>query len=218
MLLSYNNQFEKIIFDGLINVTEFSNAVHLVGIESFSNITSGSDSVKFQVQSRPVFVNGEMVDFNDSYFIVKLENDNYIISNDEIDLTVSYDVIANSFYIQTPMTNKSYDILTDIDIDSDFNLLYYPVYVAILEDLVIENSLINRTPAPTFSPRYQGTGIGFHKDRSSADYFCNRDKNKILSNNPTWCTPGVTVSCLWDNHLCVCTAEYYSGSECDSVQ
>ena len=143
------------------------------------------------------------------------------VSNNKTKFKVGYNTEDKKYSITNNGKTTSFEDLKEDQIKDE--ILYYPVLVSVIESFFYaedKNIAINIEDPKKGDYQvnavddYEGTGLGFHKERKSAEYFCNKDHNAILKEHPTWCSPGVSVSCLWDNHACVCSAEYYSGSDC----
>jgi hypothetical protein len=153
-----------------------------------------------------------------------LKNQNVAISSDADDLRVLLDLKNSSIVINTRGNEIKFDDLTEDHIQNIPNVVKLPIYVAMLHDFLgisknkVGSRIITRgnSNGSTFDEvnTYEGSGVGFHKSRTNAEYFCNKDYQRILKEHPNWCSPGVSISCVWDNHLCVCSAEFYSGSDC----
>lgn len=215
----------------------FNKVLSTKNIENFKPITSNilntikldhikinhrdieNNLIKFELDFKNnIFVNSELLNFTNKEYIISIEHNNIYIVNPQTQFRINYNTESKRYSIVSNGITIPFEKLVDSEIKDE--ILYYPILVSVIESFFYidsNNMVINIDSNITTQSvaDYEGTGLGFHKDRKSADYFCNRDHNKILKQHTGWCSPGVSISCLWDNHACVCSAEYYSGNDCN---
>lgn len=207
----FNEILEK---NSKINLYEFTDFLNEIGFNEISilEIDNVNRSLKFSVNTNRIYVNTLYININTLEFTLQEKNGFFVISDNE-DFAVKYLQSSKKFFLNDDDKIIEFDNLTDNDIENSKNIKKYPIYIGILENFI--NS-VDRSENEDILGRQEGTAVGFHKSRANAEYFCSRDYQQILTDHSTWCSPGVSISCLWDNHLCVCTAEFYSGTDCTS--
>lgn len=209
------NLFNEILKNNSkITLFEFSSFLNNIGFKEI-NITETNQSnrsLKFQVNTNKIFVNNSEILLNNLEFTI-IENKNSFLISDNENFSVKYFVDSKKFFLTDGNQTISFEDLTDHDIENSENIKKYPIYIGVLENFVRN---VVRSENEDIFGKYEGTGIGFHRSRANAEYFCERDYQQILTEHSSWCSSGISISCVWDNHLCMCTAEFYSGSDCDS--
>lgn len=207
------------------SISKFLSDLHFTNYFNVKRVSASKISFKVNQEKNSFYINTKKIDINTpTYFIEVLKNHNVSISSDADDFSVDLDLRNSSLVIKAGGNSIKYDDLTEDHIQNIPNVIKLPIYVAMLHDFldITKNKAASRivskdnTNNTNFEEinAYEGSGVGFHKSRTNAEYFCNKDYQRILKEHPNWCSPGVSVSCVWDNHLCVCSAEFYSGSDC----
>lgn len=204
------NLFGIITNDPTINkIVEFSAELASMDVLVFNILNRTSNKIDFSMSLGETYIRDTKFSTEGkTYSIVKTDT-RYIITNDLNNTSVEYLVSTDEYYVNG-ITNIANIDLNSKTIDEYAELL---LGIGLLNefaeiDLVRNSQPVSITEAAA-GRRYVGTGVGFWSNITDAQYFCERDKNKILENHPGWYTPGVSYSCLWGGHICICSANFY---------
>ena len=175
------------------------------------NVTSKtSTSLNFSIETALNFSNGEPYTYNGrQYSLVKIEN-NFELSSLQLNFSLFYNSATNQLFY------KSGSVLLNIEVENDVNNIPeaadidISVYIGLMEMFTKGNVETTFTPSALPTSTYQGTGLGFWNSRKTAEARCGASHRAILAAHPGWWSPGVDISCVWDNHFCMCTADYFS--------
>lgn len=219
-----NTNFNEILNNGSYNFSaNVGGLFSKIPIRNINIVNRNIEDKKLTLQlntAGKVYVNSNVINLSNKLFHISTDNNLIVVSDENSNFQVHYDTQNKKSYIVQGNKIMSFDELKESDIKG--NVLYYPIIISLIEMLFFQSGEsisynVNTNysiKGKDSSDRHEGTALGFHKDRSSANMLCNRDHQKILNENKSWCSGGVSISCVWDNHLCICTAEYYSGEEC----
>jgi len=208
-----NNLFTRVLEDSKITyVDEFSEYLNNLKFQKIHFIEKNVNSVNFRVMSPKVMVNAKSINLSEQVLnLTKFENV-YKLTDNSSDFSVQFDATSSEWSLTIGEEIIPYSELNNEIIEEYEDVTKFPVYSGIIAQFAIKG--IELMPSSDVSGKYMGTGIGFHHSVDNANYFCGNSHGTILANNPGWCSPGVSVSCVFDEHMCVCTADYYSGDDC----
>ncbi|MGB1041267.1 MAG: hypothetical protein ACPGVD_10365 [Flavobacteriales bacterium] len=163
-------------------------------------------SLDINVQSiNNTFINGNSYALNNLTYTMSSQGNNYTLLSNSTGNSIIWNKDIDKLYLKEK--GETFDF--DLNAISEVYLKEIPVMMTIFDNFIKANiSSFNYTHSD-IEAEWVGTAVGMHKSRDNAEFFCNRDHEKILQNNPGWYSPGVSISCLWDNHVCICTADYY---------
>ena len=189
------------------SINEFSPEFNSLGVVSQIKIESvDADGIFFRVYSNSkTYFNGTQVDLSTKEFQVSYIQGNYRIKDSDLD----FDLVFNSDFALNSVVKNNLSNMAEIE---DL----FPLYSFMINEFFNPNAredLVESSIA-TFKNNTaelcrRAVGVGFHWNKSDADYFCEADKEKILSEHPGWTTTGVSTSCVTDEHFCACTAYFY---------
>ena len=183
-------------------------STHLVGagISQISIATVDINTAQVNVQrNSEIFMNGMSTDFDDRDYAVTFKQNLLIVQPKGKDFFIQKNLATNQYSLYY---NKKYYDIKDV---MQSSVIANKDEIGLLMAAMLLNEFGDvPTKAMIYTaPKRAGTGIGFHWNKSDAKYFCERDYNKILAENPNWYGTGVSYSCIWEETLCVCTANFY---------
>ena len=216
------NLFESVIAKRTQTINTFSkdfsqlNFVDRINIQSHSN-----DELEFTLNSKRLFLNGKVVGLNSITFNLTKNGDNeYKISSDYIDFSMTK-ILDNDYKILLSNGEELVINGSAIMVGDDIER-FVPVYAFLLKEFTDRNiSHIYSTEGNYLTKSDKcaaATGVGFHLGKADAKEECESDFNQILADNPTWSSPGVSYSCFTDEHICVCTANFFKPCDTDTEQ
>ncbi|MCK9611567.1 MAG: hypothetical protein PHR81_09615 [Bacteroidales bacterium] len=208
-----DNLFDNLILKGYdkYKLTKFSEYLLPLNIKEIDVLEIMDDHITFQVFSG----DGELIVNADKYLLDKKvykiikTNDSYIIYGEDCSTDVKYNFVTKDFFVtlegQETNINKFEFEDAPVKICSDFIILS-----TLLHEFVMQGLVHDLLPNFGLKYKYQGTAVGFHLNHSDSEYWCNHDYKAILAAHPGWFGTGVTISCIWEGLLCMCTANFYS--------
>lgn len=207
------NLFDELVENNEVNsVDNFSEYLNNLKFQEIRIISKNINNIVFEINSPEVFVNTKSLNLSNQILTIsKLEN-GYKLSDNTSNFSVSLDTRSSKWSLTKGEQTIPFSELTDEMIDGYEDIIKYPVYSGIIAEFAFKGFAVSEsTPV---AGRYEGTGIGFHHSLSNVNYFCGNSHSAILASHSGWCSLGVSVSCVFDEHMCVCTADYYSGDDC----
>jgi hypothetical protein len=211
--LHSDNLFAKISNNSIDEVNQFSKTIsdlEFIRSIQINNISNDKSKIAFEIESNLVFLNGVSTSLNNRNFEIEQIDQEYVLRDDKLNFGLSYNTIDKSYFVKinNNKTNLSELLGKTIDFEIERNI---GLYLFILDEFSKENLEYDSSKNWKRSGRkYEGTGIGFHTNLSDAEAFCQEDHDQILEDNPGWYSNGISYSCAWDEHLCVCTSNFYS--------
>lgn len=215
-----NNLFNDILnnFEGKnepIFVNKFSENLLPLNIEEFKIVKVENYQLSFEVKAGRFFVNSDEYLLDNKKFVISKIKDVYSISGDNSSLDVLYDCINNDFLIKVSNQIINITHITEEHITSEIEKDYIVQLILLhefVEDRLMRNSLPHAYSSINFKSdeTYEGSGIGFHLGLADAKHFCQADYEEILEENPDWWSPGISYSCIFGEHFCMCSANFYS--------
>ena len=218
-LIKKDNLFEKLTSGkfpiqntrGGSSISSLSETIQNLNVDAINvnQVTTSRVDFSVQVNGSALLINAADYSLNNVKYTVSRVNNIYLISNSATSTKVKYDFQNNKFYINYNGTDIDIDNMTVIPSDaisSDCIVQLIMLNEFAQENLVAVPASVNRTSVV-------GTGVGFHLGRKDAEYFCNSDLSKIIAAHKLqgWWSPGTSISCLFGEHYCVCTATFYVG-------
>ena len=216
--LKSDNLFKRIIKSqngeeeskkGLINISDFTELMQAFRVTNLKVSQSSNNSIDFELYADQIILNGSDYTLDGKKYNIQLANGVYTLHEKDSELTRVKYVIKDDTVI---LKHENFSIkLKEVD-GSEFNEALneeLTMLSIVLREFVLHNLSTSKISSNKLDP---GThyGAGAHLDRGGAEWACNRDYNKILEDSPNCTSPGgVTISCAFDNHLCVCTATFY---------
>jgi hypothetical protein len=216
-----DNNTEKYLYQSVFNnqiptkgktvMDEFSMDLLALDTKEVAITNIANNQVSLTIEHGNLFVNGENMDFSNNDYRLTLEDNILKLQNIANDFYVYKDLFTNEHFLC--YNNQHYNILEipeELNIDEGDEIQLFVPLMLLNEFADIPIQDINNKPQKI----YQGTGVGFHLNLSDAQFFCTRDYNNILQQNPGWCSHGITYSCIFQGLFCMCTANFYSGDDC----
>ena len=200
---------EKTAKIGLMNISDFTELMQAFRVTNLKVLHSSNNSIDFELYADQIILNGSDHTLNGKKYVVQLVNGVYTLNEKGNNLTRVTYVINDDVFM---LNHQNFSIkLKEVD-GSEFNEALneeLSVLSIILREFVLQDLVTSTISSNKLDP---GThyGVGAHLDRGGAEWACNRDYNNILEDSPNCTSPGgVTISCAFDNHMCVCTATFY---------
>lgn len=206
--------FDQVIQEEKSYLNEFSDNLNgLNFIEGIKITASSSNQIKFSLSvSSKVLLNRKEVDLSEREYTIRRVKGQYLIKDNKLDLPVKIDVFNE---VKVKINNNDFSTFDDLNGEEIYDDLErnFPLYAFLLHEFTTEG-LVRRVSSERRGMAAAGwcreaVGVGFHWNRSDADYFCKEDYDEILSDHPEWMSTGISTSCVTDAHYCVCTAYFY---------
>lgn len=213
-----NNLFNDVTVNGERTFTKFSEKLNQLEIfESIEVEEVVLNQFTFKINTlTEVYLNGVYVDLASKTYTIKRSNEMYLITDNSLDGFLG---IVNSevFYETKGGLSERLAISRNENIEVELER-NFPIYSLLLREFTQENTQ-KGTSSNLNSLRTSvdwcrtAVGIGFHWNKSDADFFCEEDYNSILEEHPDWMSTGISTSCVTDEHFCFCNAYFYE--ECE---
>ncbi|MDT0294546.1 hypothetical protein ACFQ3R_12285 [Mesonia ostreae] len=208
-----DNLFARVLEDSKITyVDEFSEYLNNLRFQQISFIEKNSNNIVFEVKSSKVMVNAKSINLSEQVLKLSKFKNVYKLTDNSSNFSVNFDATSSMWSLTLGDEIIPFSELNNEMIDEHEDIKKYPVYSGIIAEFVFKH--LEVFDSSTVSGKHETVAVGFHNSVNNANYFCGKSHSEILANHPGWCSPGVSISCLWDEHLCVCTADYYSGDDC----
>lgn len=195
-------------------INTFSSFIAKLSFSEISVSAKTSSSINFTIHTTLNFANGDAYNFNGKSFTMNKVNGNFELGSANSNFTLFANTTTNELFYKSGSTILNLDEITENSNIPEADLKEMSVFIGLMEMFTKGNIETSHPPVinalPSAPVTYRGTAVGFYTSRASATRFCNAANARILAAHPGWWTPGVDVSCVWDNHFCVCTADYYS--------
>jgi len=197
-----------------LSINTFSAFIAKLSFSEISVSAKTSNSINFTIHTTLNFANGDAFSFNGKSFTISKVNGNFELGSANSNFTLFANTTTNQLFYKSGSTILNLDEITENSNIPETDLKQMSVFIGLMEMFAKGNIETSHPPVinalPGAPATYRGTAVGFYTSRASATRFCNAANARILAAHPGWWTPGVDVSCVWDNHFCVCTADYYS--------
>lgn len=217
-VLNQNHAAEENLFIKLVSqsgtksspllIDKFSESLYSLNIKQIMVNEIQNDKIYFEVSAGLLFVNSEEFNLDKSSYSINKLNDVYEISKENSLIGISYNTTTNEFFIKNDDIFMNIDELNESDITPQLEKEFI-TQVIILNEFVTEGLHVAENPNIVLK-NYEGTGVGFHLSLADAHHFCQADYDQILADNPDWWSPGISYSCVFGEHFCMCTANFYS--------
>jgi len=189
------------------DITSFSELFSKMNILEINILNVIDSIIDFKLNTGPIYIDGTNIDFNQINYSISKINNTYTLSND---LNISYQIRKNNNDYLLDYNGSSINFN-----GGDFSQVNGDVFKRSQVDVMIMREYTEDIPTNYIPTIYVGSAWGFHTDLATANLLCQKGFDKILNDHPTWCSGGISYSCIFDQHFCTCSANFFEGEECD---